>query len=171
MPNGGLHHLIRRRNKNLDKFPHPQPFKRILDYSVYTVSFVMPLAAVPQAWKIWSRQDAGDISLILFGTASIVNIIWVIYGLTHKVKPILITHTAFFFINSAITIGRILYGWIFAQRVQINRLANLRLIGDFFYSGISLVQNRGVDAKKIGARGRLARPALDGLVGHAVSRI
>ncbi len=112
MPNGGLHHLHKRKRqtKKLEPYPHPEPLKRFLDHIIYAVCILTPMIVLPQVWKIWSEQNASGISLITYVGLIIANLIWVFYGVVHKEKPIILLYFFFFLVNSAIALGRILYG-------------------------------------------------------------
>lgn len=81
-----------------------------MDHIIYVVCVAIPLIAIPQAWKIWSQQNAGGISLITYGGFVLANVIWVIYGILHKEKPVIILYTALFVVNVFIVVGRIIYG-------------------------------------------------------------
>jgi len=112
MPNGGIYHLHKRKRqqKKLAPIPHPEPVKKFLDSIIYIVCIITPMMVLPQVWKIWAYQNATGISLITYVGLIVANIIWIVYGVVHKEKPIIVLYISFFVVNSAIAIGRILYG-------------------------------------------------------------
>ncbi|OGH58882.1 MAG: hypothetical protein A2725_03995 [Candidatus Magasanikbacteria bacterium RIFCSPHIGHO2_01_FULL_33_34] len=113
MPNSIIRHFHNRKRSNkrkLEPIPHPEPAKRFLDYLIYVICIITPLLILPQIWKIWTTQNAAGISLITYTGLAITNTIWIFYGIAHKEKPIIALYVSLFFINTAIAIGRLLYG-------------------------------------------------------------
>lgn len=112
MPNAVIHHIHKRkrRSKKLDATLPYNPLKKMLDKIIYIVCILTPVLILPQIWRIWSEQNAAGISLITYIGLMIGNIIWIIYGLVHKEKPIIMLYIALFVVNSAIAVGRVLYG-------------------------------------------------------------
>lgn len=112
MPDSIIRHIHKRKKHAVkcEEYPHPQIAKRIMDRLIYVVCFATPIVAIPQAWKIWSKQNADGISLISYSGFLIANIIWIIYGLIHKEKPVIILYSFLLIVNFFIALGRILYG-------------------------------------------------------------
>ena len=116
MPNGqGLYHLHRRKRahnktKKLQPYPHPDKFPAFIDRVVYFIGVIGPLLGGVQVYKIWSTQDATGVSLSLFGFSMIFNMIWILYGVIHKAKPIILMYALWFITNALITIGILTYG-------------------------------------------------------------
>lgn len=112
----GMHHLHKRKQKSqnkskkLAKYPHPNPKIKFFEKYITVVATVGPLVTIPQIWKIYSTQNAMGVSFITFSLIAVVNISWLIYGLIHKEKPIIITNMLFLIANISICIGSILYG-------------------------------------------------------------
>lgn len=106
------HHLHKRKRKheNLEKFPHPNTWVRLLDKSIYAVGILLPFMVSVQAFKIWHEKNAESIALPTFVALTFGNALWVVYGFVHKEPPILITHLLFTLVNIAIVLGTILYG-------------------------------------------------------------
>ncbi len=113
--NHGLYHLHRRKrahdkSKKLEPYPHPHRFKAFIDHTVYCIGVIGPLLGGVQAYKIWSTQDARGVSLSLFGFNIIFNIIWIMYGVIHKEKPLILMYSLWFIMNTLVTVGALLYG-------------------------------------------------------------
>ena len=84
----GLYHVQKRKrahDKKLEPYPHPHKF------------------------KIRSTQNAAGVSLLMFGSHIVFNLVWLIYGIIHKEKPIVLMYSLWFIINILITVGTILY--------------------------------------------------------------
>jgi MtN3 and saliva related transmembrane protein len=109
--NLGMHHLHKRKRvyKKLEKYPHPDKFKRIFDKLIYFVAIFGPLFTIPQVIKIWINHDASSISIFSWSGYLCLSIIWFTYGVLHREKPIIITNTLIFILNLLVVIGTILY--------------------------------------------------------------
>ena len=65
------------------------------------------LGFIPQAYNIFQRKSAQDISILTFSFLFINNLFFVLYGFELKSLPIIITN-----IISAINVGIIIFGWL-----------------------------------------------------------
>ncbi|MDP2684022.1 MAG: SemiSWEET family transporter [bacterium] len=110
MPDAGIRHVHKRKRPCTSCEEYPHKSKKIMDYLIYIVCIATPIVAAPQAWKIWSQQNASGISLITYIGFVIGNIIWIVYGIMHKEKPIILLYVFLLIINILIAVGRILYG-------------------------------------------------------------
>lgn len=92
--NNGMQHLSARRRlyRYLEPFPSKNAFKRFLDYLMYGVAIVQPLALVPQAINVLRLPDGGGASPTTWTLLGVIGILWVVYGLVHKEKPIVISN-------------------------------------------------------------------------------
>ncbi len=90
---GGFHHLHARKRlyKGLEPFPSRGFFKRILDYVMYGVAIVQPAALIPQALDVLHGHTAGA-SPVTWGLLGGVGVLWLLYGIVHNEKPIIISN-------------------------------------------------------------------------------
>jgi uncharacterized protein with PQ loop repeat len=107
----GQQHLHARRRlfKNLEQFPARGAWKRLLDYVMYGVGVLQPLALIPQLYEIYINHQVQGISVYTFFLFGMFNILWALYGAAHKERPILISGTLFVFLYAAIVVGVLLY--------------------------------------------------------------
>jgi MtN3 and saliva related transmembrane protein len=70
---------------------------------------IMGLAAIPQAYRIFKRKSAEDISIITYSIFLIGGIIWIFYGLELNDTPIIISNIAGAFSNISVIVGWSLY--------------------------------------------------------------
>lgn len=113
-----IYHIHRRRRVHRKKFyknkyqpyPHPDRFKRVVDYLVYAVTIFVPTMTALQASKIWLEKDAEGISIVTWGGFASANVVWILYGILHKEKPLIFMYISLFIFNVSIVIGAILYG-------------------------------------------------------------
>ena len=96
--------------KEYEPYPHPEKWKRKLDKSIYTVSVIGLAMTIPQITKIWIEHNASGVSLIAWSTYVFTAFVWLMYGIAHKEKPIILTNIAWIFVNVIIVIGIIMYG-------------------------------------------------------------
>ena len=104
------YHKRKRIHKKHEKFPHPDPVRRMVDKLIYVVGMSAPIFYIPQIYKIFSNKEAGDIAIITFISFLVANLFWVWYGTLHKEKPIVVIHGSLVLANIAIIGGALLYG-------------------------------------------------------------
>ena len=68
------------------------------------------LAMFPQAYKIFKRKSAGDISILTYSVLLFVGIIWILYGIEIQNMPILITQSIAVINLLLVVLGWFLYG-------------------------------------------------------------
>lgn len=107
-----LHHFHLRKRIHLENqpYPHPDKWKNFLDRIIYVVGISGPIMTIPQLYKIWIEQNANGVSFISWTSYLVTSIFWLMYGLTHKEKPIIVTNICWVIINTLIIIGIIFYG-------------------------------------------------------------
>ena len=64
---------------------------------------------VPQVWHIFSQKNASGFTPIPWLVFTIIDIPWIIYGVVHKEKPIIIAYSLWLVLNGIIFVGAILY--------------------------------------------------------------
>ncbi len=101
------HHLhIRKRiYKYLEEYPHPEKWKRLLDYAVLTVGVLSPVITFVQVWKIWSEQNASSSSLVTWGMYFVASLVWFAYGMAHREKPIILSNILYIIATGFVLIG------------------------------------------------------------------
>jgi MtN3 and saliva related transmembrane protein len=107
----GFHHLRSRAliANGLEPFPAKGAWKRYLDYLMYGIGVFAPLALLPQIGSIYFDHETKGVSLETWVLLSIFSVLWTIYGIVHRDKPIIITHSLFTILDASIVIGILLY--------------------------------------------------------------
>jgi uncharacterized protein with PQ loop repeat len=107
----GIFHIHKRKrvHQKLEKYPHPDKFKRYLDNTLLVVAVIGPMMNIPQIFKIFYYQNASSISLFSFSFFALFNILWLMYGIVHREKPIIIAYILWLTTNIFIITGTILY--------------------------------------------------------------
>lgn len=90
--------------------PHARGKKQIpFEYVIYFFSFATPLFELPQAYLIYAHHAAQNVSIWSWGFFVIDNIVWIIYALKMKMKPLLITSILYLIIEISIVVGIFMY--------------------------------------------------------------
>ncbi|MCA9459746.1 MAG: hypothetical protein KC550_04325, partial [Nanoarchaeota archaeon] len=98
-------HVRKRIHQNLEPYPHPDKWKNFLDKAIYVVGISGPIMTMPQLFKIWVEKDASGISLISWSWYLLTAIVWLVYAITHKEKPLIITNSLWIIVEIFIVIG------------------------------------------------------------------
>ena len=67
-------------------------------------------AYVPQAWRIFRRRSAGDISLAMYLALIAACLLWMVYAYINGATAVFITNLVIGFIATIIVVLRIRYG-------------------------------------------------------------
>ena len=65
---------------------------------------------IPQVAKIWLEKSAAGISIVAWATYAVSSVIWAVYWIMHKDKPIAISSIMFVVVNLLVVIGALIYG-------------------------------------------------------------
>ncbi len=99
------YHIRQRKQKNLEPYPHPIPWKGFLDKVIYGVSIITPIVLLPQLIEVWLNHNVAGVSLVTWTGFGFVNLLWFFYGLSHKENPIIISSGLLTFMNFGVAIG------------------------------------------------------------------
>jgi len=97
MPSLALRHHARHK-KN-----HKKAFS--MDYLIYGVAFLSPIMTMPQLLQIWVDKNVQGVSLLTWSSYVVFAVFWLIYGLVHKEKPIIVSNIFSGTLNIIIVIG------------------------------------------------------------------
>ena len=106
-----IHHIHKRKrfHENLEAYPHPNKWIRFLDNLILFVAVVGPMANIPQIIKIFTLKSSAGVSALTFIIYAVFNIPWIIYGIVHKEKPIVIAYILWLITNLAVIAGTFIY--------------------------------------------------------------
>ncbi len=86
------------------KIKHRQQ-KHFIDSFIYPLALIAPIMTVPQLLDVWTQGKVKEVSVATWGAYAIVSFMWVIYGLFHREKPIILTNLLLFILDSSIVLG------------------------------------------------------------------
>ncbi len=106
----GLHHYHQRKrlHEKKEKYPHPDKWKRIMDKLIYVVGIIGPLTSIPQMINIWVYGMIEGVSVITWAALAVVAFFWVIYGVMHRERPIIVAHGLWVIFDILIVLGVLL---------------------------------------------------------------
>lgn len=103
-------HLRKRISKALEPYPARTLWKRALDRVVFAVGIIGPVITIPQILLIYVGKNAAGVSAVSYFGLAILNVPWILYGLVHRERPIVVAYSLWFFVNLIIATGAVLYG-------------------------------------------------------------
>lgn len=74
------------------------------------ISTIQPLTAIPQAVDIYANHSAGNVSLTTWVCFMMIGVIFTLYAVAHRIKPLIINQIIWFAVDGAIVIGILKYG-------------------------------------------------------------
>ncbi len=93
----------------LEPFPSTDAFKRFLDYLMYVVGFIAPIALLPQIIQIYSTHSSAGVSLITWLLIAFFNALWALYGLVHKDRQLFVANLLITLFDLVIVFGILWY--------------------------------------------------------------
>jgi uncharacterized protein with PQ loop repeat len=91
------------------KHLHRKKPKDFLDYTLYVFMVATPLFEIPQAWDIFSKHSAEDVSLTTWGFFVVSSVAWITYAVRNKIWPLMIAYTLYLIIEAIIVVGILIY--------------------------------------------------------------
>jgi len=104
------HHQQRKEaEKQGQVLPQQGKFSNFIDKIIYPVGLLGPVMTLPQLFEVWLHKSAGELSLITWGGWLILSFIWLIYGILHKDRPIIVSNILWVIIEGGVSLAIILY--------------------------------------------------------------
>ncbi|HET7060181.1 MAG TPA: hypothetical protein VFH99_02590 [Candidatus Saccharimonadales bacterium] len=104
----GLRHKYERRQTG--KKQTETPYTVFLDKLTFVVGVIGPFTVLPQTYSIFTNKSAAGVSLATWTLIFIVTFPWILYGLAHKEKNIIVSFILWEVVNLSVVIGVLLYG-------------------------------------------------------------
>lgn len=84
--------------------------KQLIKRSVLIIAVIEPVMTLPQVLKIWIDKEAAGISSITWGFYIFAALIWLMYGIQIKDRPLIISSFLWIIMESLVVIGTLIYG-------------------------------------------------------------
>lgn len=91
------------------KKPTHPPSVPLIDILVNIAAVVHPLTALPQLMTIYSSHVVTGISLWTWIGFLLIGLVFLAYGIVHRIKPIIVTQVLWFIVDLLVIVGIILY--------------------------------------------------------------
>ncbi len=106
-----LHHVhVRKRvHQDLEPYPHPDGWKNLLDRLVFGVALFSALMTIPQLMQVWLQGNSSGVSVLSWGAYTLASCFWVVYGLVHRERVIIIVYSLFAILNALVVVGVLLH--------------------------------------------------------------
>ncbi len=104
----GLRHKYERRVG--EKKQRKSRYITFLDKLTFVMGVIGPFTVLPQIYSIFTSKSAAGVSLVTWLLIFIVTFPWVLYGIAHKEKSIIVSFILWEVANLAVVIGVLLYG-------------------------------------------------------------
>jgi uncharacterized protein with PQ loop repeat len=84
--------------------------KTSIDRAMTIVAIIHPISALPQVVEIFSTQNASGVSLITWLLFMLIGVIFLLYAVIHKIKPMIINQIIWFIMDLLVVTGVLMYG-------------------------------------------------------------
>lgn len=81
-----------------------------LDKLTFVVGVIGPFTVLPQIYSIFTTKSAAGVSPITWALIFVVTFPWILYGLAHKERSIIVSFILWEIMNLTVVIGVLLYG-------------------------------------------------------------
>ena len=81
-----------------------------IDRLMMFASIVHPITAIPQVYTIYDTQDATGVSLLTWVGFMIIGLVFLSYGIVHKLKPYILNQIIWFVLDFFVVAGVLIYG-------------------------------------------------------------
>ena len=73
------------------------------------MGIIESLFVLPQACNVWIKQETAGVSLATWVFFTIAAIIWFVYGLSIKNRPIIVSYALYTILNSFLVVGLLIH--------------------------------------------------------------
>ena len=106
-------HYLGQRHKHERKPTHKKEpkttYKAFLDKLTFVAGVVGPFTVLPQIYTIFHTHSAAGVSMVTWLLIFIVTFPWILYGIAHKDKSIMVSFTLWEVVNLTVVIGVLIY--------------------------------------------------------------
>lgn len=81
----------------------------VIDRLMSMAAVIHPLTAIPQVYKIYSTHNVTGISIWTWIGFMSLGIIFLAYGIVHRIKPFIVTQVLWFIVDSLVVLGVLMY--------------------------------------------------------------
>lgn len=104
-----IHTHVKKDEKELFIKLHSKRWAREFDKVMIFVGLISPLMAIPQIIDVFVNQDAGRVSGFSWGGNATIDVFWLLYGVSHRSKPLIFSSIFWIVADLLVVIGVIIY--------------------------------------------------------------
>jgi len=82
---------------------------KLIDSLMSAAAVVHPLMAIPQVYAIYTTQDVSGVSLWTWLGFMVLGLVFLIYSVTYKLKPLILNQVLWFVVDFLVVIGILLF--------------------------------------------------------------
>ena len=94
---------------HLYKYLNKKRETTIVDHLMSMAAVIHPLTAIPQVYAIYSTHDVSGVSLLTWFGFMTLGLIFLLYGILHKIKPFIVNQVLWFILDFLVVIGVLIY--------------------------------------------------------------
>lgn len=83
--------------------------RKLIDNVMIVVSIIAPLLSLPQAWIIYTGHSAENVSLFTWMSFLGFAILYLLYGILHKLPPLIVNNVLWISIDILVITGILMY--------------------------------------------------------------
>ncbi len=83
--------------------------KKQIDWLMWVAGLVGPISTLPQVYVIYTNESAVDISLLSWLLYSATTVVFLLYSIIHKLKPLIINSILWMLADVAVIAGILIY--------------------------------------------------------------
>ena len=72
-------------------------------------SLIHPLTAIPQVYSIYSTHNVSGVSLWTWFGFMILGLVFLLYAISHKLRPLIINQVIWFIVDFLVVIGVVIF--------------------------------------------------------------
>ncbi|MDL2362841.1 MAG: hypothetical protein QFB86_00470 [Patescibacteria group bacterium] len=91
------------KHKKLAKHRRKKP-EPVIDRLVYLAAIATPIMTIPQFYTVWFEHKQGS-SFSTWAAYSVIALVWLIYALKHKDKPLILVEISGVILYTSIAVG------------------------------------------------------------------
>ena len=84
---------------------HQGVIRIAFDDSMYLIALVTPILTIPQLLLVWMQRETAGVSLITWGSYAAMSGVWLIYGILHKQKQLVLSQVLLFVLGFGVVLG------------------------------------------------------------------
>lgn len=121
MHGAGIHHHVQRKTalpffQKIHSFivrfwgnENKEKIKKIFDKFIAVVGLIGPIMTTPQIINVWIHHQVEGLAIASWGTYVMTSSFWLIYGILHKERAIILVNIAWILANASVVTGILIF--------------------------------------------------------------